>query len=110
MTRKQKSGDPLFKIASLNRVIIFKYPNFKVEVSDAAAANFTNKDASLSDDRPVETALYIPNDEERPHEGGYAVYLRQKYAKKLLQRYVWISQNDMTDEMKRDFSFLQTIR
>ncbi|MEO9899700.1 MULTISPECIES: hypothetical protein [Alphaproteobacteria] len=45
MTRKQKSGDPLFKIASLNRVIIFKYPNFKVEVSDAAAANFTNKDA-----------------------------------------------------------------
>ncbi len=109
LTRKRQSGDPFFKIASLNRIIIFKYPNFKVEVSDAATANFTSKDASLSDDRPVETALYIPNDEEQPHEGGYAVYLRQKDAEKLLQRYVGIAQNGMTDEMKRDFSFLQTI-
>ena len=109
MTRKRKSGDPFFQIPSLNRVVIFKYPNFKVEVSDAASTNFSKKDASLSDDRPVETALYIPNDEDHPHEGGYAVYLRQKDAEKLLQRYVGIAQDGMTDAMKRDLTFLQMI-
>jgi len=109
LTRKRETGDPFFQIPSLNRIIIFKYPNFKVEVSDTAATNFANKNASLSDDRPVETALYIPNDEEQPHEGGYAVYLRQKDAEQLLQRYVGIAQDGMTDPMKRDFSFLQMI-
>lgn len=109
LTRKREAGDPFFQIPSLNRIIIFKYPNFKVEVSDAASTNFANKSASLSDDRPVETALYIPNDEEQPHEGGYAVYLRQKDAAKLLQRYVGIAEDGMTDAMQRDLSFLQMI-
>ncbi|WP_156901167.1 hypothetical protein [Nisaea denitrificans] len=109
LTRKREIGDPFFKIPSLNRIIIFKYPNFKVEVSDAASTNFANKSTSLSDDRPVETALYIPNDEELPHEGGYAVYLRQKDAAKLLQRYVGIAEDGMTEAMRRDLSFLEMI-
>tara|TARA_R110002012_G_scaffold250260_2_gene427955 strand:+ start:144 stop:1436 length:1293 start_codon:yes stop_codon:yes gene_type:complete len=109
LTREQEVEEPFFQIPSLNRVIIFKYPNFKVEVSDTAAMKFSNKDAALSDDRPVETALYIPNDEEEPQLGGYAVYLRQKDAKELLQRYVGIAHDGMTDAMTRDFALLRMI-
>lgn len=109
LTQNQSVKEPLFKIPSLNRVIIFKYPNFKVEVSDSSSLNFSDKSASLSNDRPVETALYIPNDEEAPREGGYAVYLRQKDAEALLQRYVGIAHDGMTEAMHSDFNFLKMI-
>ncbi|UUX49729.1 hypothetical protein NUH88_20315 [Nisaea acidiphila] len=109
ITRDEELEETFFEIPSLNRVIIFKYPNFKVEVSDSAATDFSGKDASLSHDRPVETAIYIPNDEEFPHDGGYAVYLRQKDAEELLQRYVGIAHGDMTEAMARDFKRLTLV-
>jgi len=109
ITRDQDEGQTFFEIPSLNRVIIFKYPNFKVEVSDKTATDFSGKDTALSDERPVETAIYIPNDEEFPQDGGYAVYLRQKDAEELLQRYVGIAHGDMTDAMARDFKRLTLV-
>lgn len=109
LTREQEDGESFFEIPSLNRVIIFKYPNFKVEVSESASMDFSGKDVALSHDRPVETAIYIPNDEEFPQDGGYAVYLRQKDAEELLQRYVGIAQGDMTEVMARDFKRLTLV-
>ncbi|WP_193181439.1 hypothetical protein [Nisaea sediminum] len=109
ITLDQEHGQKFFEIPSLNRVIIFKYPNFKVEVSDKTKIDFSGKDAALSDERPVETAIYIPNNEEFPQDGGYAVYLRQKDSEELLQRYVGIAHGDMTEAMTRDFRRLSLI-
>jgi hypothetical protein len=109
ITLDLEQGQNFFEIPSLNRVIIFKYPNFKVEVSDKTKIDFGGKDAALSDERPVETAIYIPNNEEFPQDGGYAVYLRQKDSEELLQRYVGIAQGHMTEAMTRDFRRLSLI-
>lgn len=107
ITRDLESGEPFFQIPSLNRVIVFKYPNFSIEVSDSAKTNFATAASKLSNDRPVETAIYIPNDEEFPKDGGYAVYLRQRDAETLLQRYVGIAQDNLTQSMQHDFRLLK---
>ena len=108
-TRELGGVDPFFESVAMNRVIIFKYPNFQVELSDQGKANLAGKDAALSHERPVETAIYIPNDEEFPQDGGYAVYIRQRDSEELLQRYVGVSTGSSSEAMKRDWRKLQLI-
>ena len=88
ITRALTEGGPFFETSSLNRCIIFKYPNFNVEIAGDASTDYGGKNAALSDEKPVETAIYIPNDEEFLQDGGYAIYIRQKGSEELLERYV----------------------
>ena len=58
---------------------------------------------------PVETAIYILNNELDPEIGGYAIYLRQKDAEALLQRYVGVSSSGDGDSINADFKKLLLI-
>lgn len=109
LTRSLTEGDPFFQTSALNRCIVFKYPNFNVEIAADNATNYSDKDSALSEDRPVETAIYIPNDEEFPQDGGYAIYMRQKGSEELLQRYVGVSADASSDAMKNDLVKLSMI-
>ena len=108
LTRGLTEGDPFFQTSALNRCIVFKYPNFNIEFS-GGTTDFAGKDSSLSEERPVETAIYVPNDEEFPQDGGYAIYIRQKNSEELLQRYIGLSAAASTDAMKNDLVKLNMI-
>jgi hypothetical protein len=109
VTRSLTEGDPFFETSALNRCIIFKYPNFSVEIAGNSATDYNGKDTALSSDRPVETAIYIPNDEEFLQDGGYAIYIRQKGSEELLQRYVGVSADANSRAMVNDLAKLKTI-
>lgn len=110
-SRELEEGEQrFFANPALNRVIIFKYPNFAVEIADQNQTDYSAREASAAKDRPVETAIYIPNDEEFPQDGGYAVYLRQKDAEELLRRYIGVQSGGGTAEaMKNDWRKLVLI-
>ena len=109
VTRSLADGDRFFKTSALNRCIIFKYPNFTVEIAGEGKTNFADKDAALSDERPVETAIYIPNDEEFLQDGGYAIYIRQKASEDLLEQYVGVSTKSNSEAMTSDLAKLKII-
>lgn len=109
ITRALTEGDPFFETSSLNRCIIFKYPNFNVEIAGDASTDYGGKNAALSDEKPVETAIYIPNDEEFLQDGGYAIYIRQKGSEELLERYVGVSADTDSQAMVNDIAKLKMI-
>jgi hypothetical protein len=109
VTRAMTEGTPFFETSALNRCIIFKYPNFSVEIGGEASTDYNAKDSALSEERPVETAIYIPNDEEFLQDGGYAIYIRQKGSEQLLQRYVSVSADANSQGMINDLAKLKTI-
>ena len=104
ITRSLEEGEPFFETSALNRCIIFKYPNFNVEIAGERATDFNSKDSALSEERPVETAIYIPNDEEFLQDGGYAIYIRQRSSEELLQRYVGVSAEADSQAMVNDLA------
>ncbi len=108
ITQKKDLQNPFFETSSLNRVIVFKYPNFNVELAEGAS-NYGDRNAKLSHERPVETAIYIPNDETMPQDGGYAIYMRQRDSEALLQRYVGVSADTESEAIKRDIQKLSII-
>ena len=109
VTRSLTEGDTFFETSALNRCIVFKYPNFSVEIAGGASTDYGAKDSALSEERPVETAIYIPNDEEFLQDGGYAIYIRQKGSEELLQRYVGVSADSDSQAMINDLAKLKTI-
>lgn len=109
VTRSLSEGETFFETSALNRCIIFKYPNFNVEIAGEASTDYAAKDSALSEERPVETAIYIPNDEEFLQDGGYAIYIRQKASEELLQRYVGVSADANSQAMVNDLAKLKTI-
>jgi hypothetical protein len=48
VTRSLTEGDPFFETSALNRCIIFKYPNFSVEIAGGTSTDYASKDSSLS--------------------------------------------------------------
>lgn len=100
-SKKITTGQKLFKSNSLNQSYIFKYPNFDIEL-----ANENGEDSQLiggiSQDRPVETAVYLPSDNKNPQNGGYAIYLRQKNSKSLLTRHFGLSADCGSKEFSSD--------
>ncbi len=109
VTRALTEGEPFFETSALNRCIVFKYLNFSVEIAGGQTTDYSSKDAALSDERPVETAIYIPNDEEFLQDGGYAIYIRQKGSEELLQRYVGVSAEATSTAMANDLAKLKII-
>ena len=107
-SKKIIKGQKLFKSNSLNQSYIFKYPNFDIEL-----ANENGEDSQLirgiSQDRPVETAVYLPSDNKNPQNGGYAIYLRQKNAKSLLTRHFGLNIDCDSNEFSSDFHKLNIL-
>lgn len=96
---RQASPDlpPFFGAAGLNRVILFKYPNFDQSADDGD--DFLRLDEDMRGDggRPVETGIYIPNDEKQWNTGGVAIYLRSRNSLQLLEEYFGVTADRRTD-------------
>ena len=103
VTRAMAPETPFFDSTALNRVIVFKYPNFTDQIADTNTHDYTTGETHLSTERPVETGVYIPNDETIPNEGGFAIYLRQRGSAGLLKQYLGVSEGDtaMADDMRK---------
>ncbi len=109
ITRAMRGGKPMFANGALNRCILFKYPNFEMELEDGTSFDFGSQDCQLSGERPVETAIYIPNDEEAPEDGGFAIYMRQKGAEELLTRCLGVAEEINPVAVEHDIEILHMI-
>lgn len=95
-------GEPFFEKSALNKVYLFKYPNFEVELSDLEGFDF-NDDSFLVDfDRPVETAIFAPHNERKPTDGGLVIYLRQKNFEDLIVSYFGLDVKETGEERSLD--------
>ena len=103
----------IFKTPSLNRIIIFKYPNFHTPSgTQPAAASVIGSPAVLdqtSDYRPIETGIYVPYDAAQVELGGHGIYLRQRNYNELLQRFLGIDAGAKSGDVARDLSVLSLI-
>ncbi len=82
--RKEDPEAALFNKATLNNAIIFKYPNFDLDLAEMDGFEFGDDSPFQDSDRPVETGIYIPYDENNVAEGGAAIYLRQRGFRRML--------------------------
>lgn len=96
-------GREFFDNPRLNKAIIFKYPNFEMDISD-----FVNG-GGHSQDRPVETCLYFPYDTVMPQDGGHGVYLREADFTEKLRYFIGIDLETITPENSRDLELLGLI-
>ncbi|MCR9256510.1 MAG: hypothetical protein NXI16_10500 [Alphaproteobacteria bacterium] len=106
LIRKRKElGDDarFFARESLNKVIIFKYPNFDIELADMRGFDFGAGSKLAELDKPIETAIFVPNDDRRMEIGGAAIYLRQKQFQELLGHYFGldIEGEDLDGDIKK---------
>ncbi|MCM0020118.1 MAG: hypothetical protein NBV67_09005 [Tagaea sp.] len=109
------AGDKaMFRSPSLNKTIVFKYPNFDQQIADTPAAPPGGKQPAVADtaakaDRPIETAIYVPHDSEEVAAGGYAIYLRQRDFENLLKHHVGVDIEQISSNYERDVEILRTI-
>lgn len=103
--RAQSKGRQFFDNHDLNKVIIFKHPNF-TEGADDDSMPWREHDSDISAvARPIETGIYAPTVRERPEIGGDAIYLRMKNYTELLAENFGVS-----DEVShRDIELLNVI-
>jgi len=106
MVRRRKSvsvGQPsLFRKRGFDSTVVYKYPNFGGEWPEIPREQA--RAGAKTDDRPIETGIYIPNDLEDMMGGGYAIYLRQPNYRNLLRDYLGM------DYARQDMDLLQDIR
>ncbi len=99
----------MFRCHALNQTIVFKYPSFSERLDDDVSAWF-DPDEEFSDDfRPIETALYIPNNTGVPDGGGHAIYLRQENYEGLVREYLGLDVTDRDPEFQRDVHILNAL-
>ncbi len=114
------AGDrALFRSPSLNKTVIFKYPNFDQQLADQptpppataapAPAPAGEGDGPKKADRPIETAIYIPHDAAEVAAGGYAIYLRQRDFENLIKHHVGIDIDQLSQAYERDVEILRLI-
>ncbi len=116
----------MFRQESLNRTVIFKYPNFEQQIADqpaapppsaakpvapksAAAPAQAEPPAPPVPERPIETAIYVPYDSEQIGAGGYGIYLRQREFERLLKDHVGIDFETKSEAFERDVAILRLI-
>jgi hypothetical protein len=109
------AGDKaMFRSPTLNKTIVFKYPNFDQQIADQPAAPPGGKQPAVADtaakaDRPIETAIYVPHDSTEVGAGGYAIYLRQRDFENLLKHHVGVDIEQISSNYERDVAILRTI-
>jgi hypothetical protein len=103
--RSQSKGRQFFDNNDLNKVIIFKHPNFTEGSDDDSMPWREHDDDVAAVTRPIETGIYAPTVRERPEIGGDAIYLRMKNYTELLAESFGV-----TDEVsRRDIDLLNVI-
>ena len=110
----------LFRCASLNSTVIFKYPNFDHEVADTqtqlgaatagqAGGSAAPEKAKAGGARPIETAIFVPHDPTDLPAGGYGIYLRQRDFEELLKRHIGLDLNSSDPSYEQDVAVLRAI-
>lgn len=97
------TGREFFDNARLNKAIIFKYPNFDMEISEFVSSS------GMKQERPVETCMYFPYDSAVPQDGGHGVYLREEDFTAKLKYFIGIDLSEPTAENARDVQLLNLI-
>ncbi len=111
----------IFRCTFLNHTVIFKYPNFDRDISDASwdaakeARGSSKVNAAVAVQkkpgakRPIETAIYIPHDPSDLFSGGYGIYLRQRDFEALLKRHIGLDLQESSVAYERDVAILKAI-
>lgn len=81
ITRDIPEEKRIFRSQGLNKVILFKYPNFDENADDYANPIVEDDEAAS---RPVETGIYVPHSADHMEGGGLAIYLRARNSALLL--------------------------
>ncbi len=108
-SQKLVPTDRIFSTSMLNNIIIFKYPNFSDQPDPDMMLSPVPDGDGDNCARPIETALYIPNDVDTPLGGGYAIYLRAKNYEDLLQEHFGFDVSCQNPETSRDLKILSLI-
>lgn len=98
----------LFKTTALNNCIVFKYPNFNDELESAAESPEDMLPTEVFV-RPIETGLYVPHTTTTPRAGGYAVYMRGKNYKAVLDELFGIDMASQEEATLHDLAVLDAI-
>src|SRR5690606_32958469 len=94
---------PIFQNRFLNNCVIFKYPNFEVPTNETGFEGMYDSDTEGKEFfKPVETAIYIPNDHRDLAAGGSAIYLRQRDFDALMNEIFGIKVEADLDELYND--------
>lgn len=101
---------PIFQNRFLNNCVIFKYPNFEVPTNETGFEGMYDSDTEEKEFfKPVETAIYIPNDHRDLAAGGSAIYLRQRDFDALMNEIFGIKVEADLDELYNDIAMLRII-
>lgn len=105
--RREGEGFRLFHNPTLSACYIFKFPLFDDREARKAAA-------SLGGDfgqglRHIETGLYLPNDLDRPEQGGVAIYVGQRNFRQLMLEMMGLDADRETPEVKHDLCVLDAL-
>ncbi len=95
-----KAQPALFNAKSLNRTILFKYPNFSLASTEGGGATAA---------RPIETAIFVPYDPEQLGLGGHGIYLRQRNYKSLMLQHLGLDLDGNDPAVLRDIKLLEEI-
>jgi len=109
LIREAKRGQVeqrLFRKTSLYNTILFKYPNFIQPQSPSQQRTTAQRDTAA---KPVETAVYIPNDPEMPMGGGYGIYLRRESHAAVLKEFLGIERDVEDEDTIHDLRILDVI-
>jgi len=101
--KARRANAGFFDNPRLNKAIIFKYPNFEMDIAD-----FVSGDGARQE-RPVETCLYFPYDSNLPQDGGHGVYLRESDFAAKLRYFIGVDLESVTPENARDLELLGLI-
>lgn len=100
--KRGSEANRLFRKRSLYGTILFKYPNF-----GQAPAQPGQRTGVAT--KPVETAVYIPNDPEFPMDGGYGIYLRREAHAPVLKEFLGIERDGDDADTAHDLRILDVI-
>lgn len=90
--------DRFFSKNTLNGTVVFKYPNFDVNLADLSSFDFGPNSRLSQITKPIETAIFVPYDTERLEEGGDAVYVRQEKFSDLFEHFFGLESKSYKDD------------
>ncbi len=102
----RKTAPGLFNNNLLDRSIVFKFPKFEVEAETGRSERVV---AAKTQNHPIETGIFIPDDPANPMNGGYACYLGQKNFDAIMTEVAGLRSVDRTARDLQDIATLNII-
>lgn len=107
---RKATGRKMFRLNSMNDIVIFKYPNFDDRLLGVSARKAPEQKAHSPQFRkPIETGIFIPHDGDNLRRGGYAIYLRQRDWDQLLKLHLGLEVAATEDGYVTDIKTLNAI-